>query len=199
MPKDRFQSMMDAIRNASPNERGELLNGYFPYETVKFSGRLKILDANRTTAVFTRRQRVRFLEDGVGVLFDRIWGEGILVGSYIAPGLTLMEPIRTPTGYVLPLGLPRHFRKGEIFDVVSHRRIVGAFSQPEGYWDTTMTKPTDLIQIAVVTPPGTAFSKPDIVAPPRGDMNITGKANLLKLRVARPAMNGPYRLRWSWK
>lgn len=190
---------MHAIREGSPDERGELLDGYFPYETIKFSGRLKILDTDRMTAIFTRRQRVRFLEDGVGVLFDRIWGEGVLVGSYLAPGVTIMEPIRTPSGYVLPLGLPRPFRKGETFELVTHRRIVGAFSQEKGYWDTTMSKPTELIQITVVTPPDVKAGQPDIVAPPRGDMDLTQRANSLQFRVTRPAMNGPYRLRWSWE
>lgn len=189
---------MRAIRDNSDHAT-ELLDGYFPYETIKFSGRLKILDSDGNAAVFTRRQRVRFLEDGVSVLFDRIWGEGILVGSYLAPGLSLMEPIRTPTGYVLPLGLPRRFRKGETFEIVSHRRIVGAFSESRGYWDTTMSKPTELIQITVVVPPGMPLSEPEVVAPPRGDIDVASRANSLKLRVARPAMNGPYRLSWSWK
>jgi hypothetical protein len=190
---------MNAIREGSPDERAEFLDGYFPYETIKFSGRLKILDVDRSTAVFTRRHRVRFLEDGVGVVFNRIWGEGVLVGSYLAPGLTLMEPIKTPTGYVLPLGLPRPFRKGETFEIVSHRRVVGAFLETKGYWDTTMSKPTELVQITVVAPAGLSLGKPEVMAPPRGDIDVAAGSNSLKLRVARPAMNGPYRLGWSWK
>jgi hypothetical protein len=198
MKNEQFKSVMRAIRESS-GDPTEFLDGYFPYETIKFTGRLKILDLDRAVAVFTRWQRVRFLEDGVSVLFDRIWGEGVLLGSYSAPGLSLMEPIRTPTGFVLPLGLPRRFRKGETFEIVSHRRIVGAFSESRGYWDTAMSKPTELIQITVVTPPGMPISKPDIVAPPRGDMDLTRKANSLKFRVARPAINGPYRLGWFWE
>ncbi len=199
MSSNKFRTIMQAIRDSSPDGRAEALQGYFPYETIKFSGRLKVLDLDRTVAVFTRRQRVRFLEDGVSVLFDRIWGEGVLVGSYLAPGLNMMEPIRTPTGYVLPLGLPRRFRKGETFEIVSYRRIVGAFCETRGYWETAMSKPTELIQITVVTPPGLAVRNPDIVAPPRGDMDLSKKPNSLKFRVARPAINGPYRLGWSWE
>ncbi len=190
---------MQAIRDSSTDERTELLDGYFPYETIKFTGRLNFLDSDRTVAVFSRRQRVRFLEDDVGVLFDRIWGEGVLVGSYLAPGLKMMEPIRTPSGYALPLGLPRLFRKGETFEIVSHRRIVGAFSEKSGYWDTSMSKPTELIQITVVTPPGMTINNPEILAPPRGDMDLTRNANSLKFRVTRPAISGPYRLRWAWE
>jgi hypothetical protein len=190
---------MQAIREGSLDEQAELLEGYFPYETIKFSGRLKILDDDRTNALFTRRQRVRFLEDGVGVVFNRIWGEGVLVGSYLAPGLSLMEPIKTRSGYILPLGLPRRFNRGETFEVVTQRRIVGGFSAENGYWETTLTKPADLIQITVVTPPSVGVNNPEIIASPRGDLYATKKANSLQLRVAHPGVNQPYRLRWSWK
>jgi hypothetical protein len=199
MPKTQFQSVMDAIRIGSPDERTELLDGYFPYETIKYSGRLKILDADRITAVFTRRQRVRFLEDGVSVFFDRVWGEGVLFGGYATPGLDMLSPIRTFNGYVVPLGLPRRFRKGETFDLVTKRRIVGAFTPDHGYWETTLSKPADLIEITVVTPPGLTAGDPEIVAPPRGDIYATKKVNSVKLRVSRPAVDLPYRLRWSWK
>jgi hypothetical protein len=198
-PNLQFQSLMATIRETSLDDRDELLDGYFPYETIKFSGRLKFLDETRSVAIFTRRQRVRFLEDDVSVLFDRIWGNGLLLGRYSAPTVRLMEPIKTAKGYVLPLGLPKRFRKGEVFDLVTHRRIVSAFTDDYGYWETLMSKPTELIQISVVTAVPAAFDKAEIVAPPRGDFDLAQGANSLKMRVTRPALNGPYRLAWAWK
>lgn len=198
MKDTKFESLMQAIRESWIDE-SELLEGYFPYETIKFSGRLKFLDTTRSVAIFTRRQRVRFLEDNVGVMFDRVWGEGVILGRYSVQEAKLMEPIRTSNGYILPLALPGRFRKGDVFDLVTHRRIIGAFDNDSGYWDTSMTKPTELIQITVITPPGMAVAKPEIIAPPRGDFDLTEKANSLKMRVAKPALSGPYRLAWLWK
>jgi len=169
---------MNAIRESSPDERSEFLDGYFPYETIKFSGRLKFLDETRSVAVFTRRQRVRFLEDGVSVLFDHIWGEGLLLGRYVAPDVQLMEPIRTAKGLALPMRLAKSFRKGETFELVTHRRIVGGFAGRDAYWDTLMTKPTNLIQISVVMPDTVRITEPEIVAPPRGDFDQIGRAHV---------------------
>src|SRR3990172_9373757 len=156
---DLFSDIYDAPRDV------------FAYETTKFTGRLEILDRERRVARFVRRQRVRFLEDGVSVFMDRVWGEGGLFAGYAAPGLKMLEPIRTPKGYVLPLQLPRPFGKGDVLDIVTERRIIGAFCQPLAYWDTAMSAPTDLISIEVVTPPGTHVRRPEIVAPARGDMD----------------------------
>ena len=171
----------------------------FAYETIKFTGRLEILDRERRVARFVRRQRVRFLEDGISVFMDRVWGEGILFAGYAAPGLKMLEPIRTPKGYVLPLQLPRPFRNGEVFDIVTERRIIGAFYHPLAYWDTAMSAPTDLISIEVVTPPGARVRQPEIVAPARGDMDARQRPRSLEFRVARPAVNIPYKLAWSWQ
>jgi hypothetical protein len=171
----------------------------FAYETIRFSGRLEILDPNTRSARFVRRQRIRFLEDGVSVFMDRVWGEGVLFAGYAAPGLKMLEPIRTPKGYVLPLQLPRPFGKGDVFDIVTERRIIGAFYHPLAYWDTAMSAPTELISIEVAVPPGADIRRPEIVAPARGDMNARQRQRSLEFRVARPAMNVPYKLAWSWQ
>jgi hypothetical protein len=199
MPKTKFQSLMEAIRENPPTERASILNGYFPYETIKFSGRLKILDSDRQVAVFARRQRIRFLEDGVSVFFDRVWGEGVLFGAYFAPGLQILEPIRTPNGYIVPLQLPRRFRAGETFDIATRRRIIAAFYDPEGYWETATSVPANLVQISVVTPNGIGTDRQFVQAPPRGDIDATIGVNSMKLRVERPALNTSYRLGWLWK
>ncbi len=170
----------------------------FPYETIKFSGRLEILDAKTRSARFIRRQRIRFLEDGVSVFMDRVWGEGVLFAGYAAPGLKMLEPIRTPKGYVVPLQLPRPFRKGDVFDIVTERRIIGAFYHPLAYWDTTMSAPTELVSIEVAVPPGADIRRPEIVVPARGDMDAKELRRAVKFRVSRPAVNIPYQLAWSW-
>lgn len=191
--------MMQAIREGSTDDRSHFLDGYFPYETIKFTGRLKIVDPQTRTARFVRRQRVRFLEDLTSVFFDRIWGDGVFFASYRAPGLRILEPIRTKKGYVVPLALPRLFNKGDEFEIVTERAVHGAFYDPVGYWEIAMPVPTDLAKISVVTPPGMELRQPDVVVPARGDISAEQRPQSLSFRVTQPAMNIPYRLAWSWK
>lgn len=198
-------SSPSAKQKSEPGLGGPLADAFeaprelFPYETIKFSGRVEIMDPDRRAARFVRRQRVRFLEDNVAVFMDRVWGEGVLFAGYAAPGLKLLEPIRTPKGYVVPLQLPRLFHKGEIFEIITERRIVGAFYDPLAYWDTTMSAPTNLVSIEVTVPPGTPIRRPDIIAPAQGDMDARQRPRSLEFRVGRPALDVPYKLAWSWQ
>ena len=164
------------------------------YETLKYSGRLEILDPTGRVALFKRHQRVRFLEDNVGVLYDRVWGLGVLFATYVVRDARILEPIRTPKGYVVPLALSRPFRKGETFDLVTQRKIVGAFVK-ESYWDSAMHAPTDLLEMTVVS--ARRLSRPEIIAPPRGDFDATASSNVVKMRVRGPALYDTYKLSWS--
>jgi hypothetical protein len=171
----------------------------FRYETLKFAGRLRILDRDRRVARFTRWQRIRFLEDDVQVFFDRLWGDGVLFAGYSAPSMRILDAFPTRKGYVVTLGLPQAFRKGETFDVVTQRRIVGAFIYDNAYWESAMGAPTELLSIDVFAPRGRTFDHPEIVAPPRGDIHADQHANVLRFRVRQPSVHIPYRLAWAWK
>jgi hypothetical protein len=110
-----------------------------------------------------------------------------------------MDPIPTRKGYVIPLALPRVFRKGEVFDIVTERNLPATFYDPVGYWEMSMQVPTEIMTMSVVSPVEHTFNHPDIEVPARGDMDAVQGPKSLRFRVAKPAMNIPYRLTWSWK
>lgn len=190
-PTSSITEMFEDIQDA-PRDR-------FPFETIKFSGRVEIIDHRGRVARFRRRQRIRFLEDGVTVFFDRIWGEGVILAGYNAGQMKMIEAIPTRKGYVIALALPRAFNRGEQFDIETERRIVGAFIYDWGYWDSAMGAPTDLLTIDVRTPVGMDMRHPDIIAPARGDMDASASRRHLTFRVNKPALDIPYKLRWDWK
>ena len=198
MSDHSFQDIMRAIRDPLLDGRLDAIQEYFPYETIKYAGTLRFLDGKHSSAVFERHQKIRFTEDGVGVFFDRVWGDGILFGGYFARGLRIMEPIRALKGYIVPLLLPRLFGRGETFNIVTRRKTIAAFYDARGQWDTVMHAPTDLVSINVETK-GNELADPEIVAPPRGDIHAEHNPHQLRFRVARPALYTPYRLSWSWK
>jgi hypothetical protein len=181
-----FEDILDA-----PHDR-------YPFETIKFSGRVEILDKEGQVARFKRRQRIRFLEDGVSVFFDRIWGEGVLLAGYKTGALRIIDALPTRKGYVIVLALPRPFKRGEILDIETERKIVGAFVYDWGYWDSAMGVPTELLAIDVRTPAGLKMSRPDVVAPAHGQMDANVSERHLTFRVSKPALDIPYKLRWNW-
>jgi hypothetical protein len=171
----------------------------FQYETIKFSGRLEILDREGRLARFARHQRVRFLENGVSIFMDRVWGDRVLFANYAAQGLRIIDAIATRKGYVVLLRLPRTFSKGETLDIVTQRRIVGAFTDDEGYWESAMYAPTEKVSLEILSPQGRRFAHPDISVPSLNHVRVQHRPTALSLSVREPALNIPYRLAWSWK
>src|SRR5215207_9794005 len=69
----------------SPRLRRLLLPGGLigsPYEVLDYRATLVLHDRKGMRATFRRRQRVRFLHDGVGAVLDHAWGDGIVLTAY---------------------------------------------------------------------------------------------------------------------
>lgn len=197
MTDDYFRDIMRVIRDPSLDGRVDLIKGYFPFETIKYSGTLRFPEGRHHAATFERHQKIRFIEDGVGIFFDRVWGDGVLFGGYSAPGLRILQPIRDASGYIIPLMLPRLYKSGETFTVVTKRKTVAAFYDAVAYWETAMHAPTDLVSIKVIAE-NSQLKTPALIAPPKGDLEVKQRNHRLDFRVARPALYTPYRLIWSW-
>ena len=171
----------------------------FLFETLSFNGYLRVLGEGGV-AVFRRRQRIRFLDDGVGLFIDRIWGDGVLLAGYsVSRGIGIIEALRTDKGYALLLSLPRRFNRGDVLDIETERRIVGAFTDRDGYWELAMNVPTHLMSLHISVPPRRRMSRPEIVAPAKGDLSFKLRGSGAEFAVRGPAVHVPYRVEWRWK
>jgi hypothetical protein len=171
----------------------------FLYETIKFSGTLSILDRSRQVALFFRTQRIRFLQDNVAHFIDRVWGDGVLFAGYYAAGMRILDMLRARSGYLVLLGLPRPFHKGETFNVVTRRKIVGSVHFDEVYWQTSMPAPTELLSIRVLAPHGLTLHRPELSSPSLRNVEINSARRSLELRVREPVLHAPYEVSWHWK
>lgn len=169
------------------------------YETLSFDSYLSILGQGEV-ALFRRRQRVRFLENGVSVFIDRLWGEGVLLAGYsLSRGMGIIEALRTRKGYAMILSLPRRFKKGEVLTIETERRIVGGFANAKPYWELAMWAPTQRISLKVSMPSLLRMSDPEIVAPARGEMSFKKRGSDVTFAVGHPGVHVPYRLEWKWQ
>ena len=58
------------------------------YEILDYDSVLELLDPQGETAVFKRRQKVKFLQDNVIAFQDHVWGDGEIFAEYkVSPGL----------------------------------------------------------------------------------------------------------------
>jgi len=170
----------------------------FPYETQSYAGRLEFLDKAGTVAVFKRRQRIRVLASRLTVFLDHIWGDGIVFRDYWTGALEIVDVVRSRTGWVAILGLPRSYRRGETLDIRTERRIVGGFTQPIEHWESTMFAPTKWLSLDVSGPAARRARKPILSMPQGSDVNVERNRELLSLIVRKPRPHVPYRVEWAW-
>src|SRR6266567_4250790 len=52
------------------------------YEVLEYDAVLELVDPKGETAIFKKRQRVKFLQDYVLAFQDYVWGDGELYGDY---------------------------------------------------------------------------------------------------------------------
>lgn len=78
---DAAPSLISPARYAAilrtPQLRRRLLPSGFPsspYEVLDYQATLTLHDARGPRSTFWRRQRVRFLQDGVSAILDHAWG-----------------------------------------------------------------------------------------------------------------------------
>ena len=171
--------------------------GFFSYETIRFEGRLKIEEGGRV-AWFARRQLIRFLGDDATVFLDRVWGDGVLFAGYETGSARIIDAVRARRGYVALLRLPRRFRKGETFEIVTERKIVGAFADDDSYWELAMSAPTASLSLQVSSRRARGMRTVHVAAPRLRGVDVRQQQRSLRLKVHSPALHVPYRLEWRW-
>jgi hypothetical protein len=177
----------------------EYESGFYPYETLRYSGQVDFQDPDGQVAYFSRFQSIRFLENNVTHYIDRVWGDGVLFSFYDAQTLRITEVLRARQGYLVILKLPRPFKKGEVLKIRTRRRLIGAFPASALYWDTKSAMPAEMLALKVVAPEGRRLTSPELFAPLRGQFDLREQPNQLNFRVDEPGIGANYRIAWSWK
>jgi hypothetical protein len=190
---------MPATIASKPSHTDPSSEELFPYETLSYAGRLEFLDRTRTVAVFKRQQMIRVIAPRLTVFLDRIWGEGVLFADYWTGGLPIVEAVRGKSGWVAILELPRSYRKGDIVQIRTERRIVGGFTQAVEHWDTTMFAPTKWLSLEICGAAAKHVRWPRITSPARAYPFVAHDSDSLRLVVRQPQADERYRLHWSWK
>ena len=182
------------------NAERRLGDGFFTYETISFKGTLELRDPSGNVAVFHRRQRIRILDRSIGVFLDRVWGDGVILANYVVHDLRLIDGFPSRNKWILLLGFPRLQRKGDVLEIRTSRRIIGGgFGEPESFWDSAMSVPTDRLSISIVPPDGYAFDDPEIATPTVDNVQVDHRRDRLHLRVREPKLHVPHKLIWSLK
>lgn len=173
-----------------------------PYTILDYDITLILEDKRGSEAVFRRRQRIQFQQDGVAAILDHFWGDGITTGGYTTTAGRIGDSFKDGNRRHLVIQLERPMRRGEIFEFTIERRTLEAFTGDEEWSETTIDHPIARLSQVVRFPKARPCQGAKLEYPGGGTplhvLETTEGATEIGLRIPKPRTDTPYLIRWTW-
>jgi hypothetical protein len=173
-----------------------------PYEVLDYAAALVLHDARGLRATFRRRQRVRFLHDGVAALLDHAWGDGVLLTGYRTDVGRLADVVRDGNRRHLVIALKREMAEGTTLAFGVERAAMAGFTRDAEWLETTIDHPIRRLRPCIVFPRTRPCQ--------RATLHHAGRVHRLpvvrrrdgrtvvRFDALEPRPHTPYTIRWRW-
>ena len=122
------------------------------YEILDYESTLELCDAKGATAIFEKRQRVRFLQNNIIAFEDYAWGDGDVLADYkCSPGV-VADHYREGDRWNLLISLRETKHKGDITEFHMNRLEKQSFTQPDEWQQTEIRHRIQRLQLNIIFP-----------------------------------------------
>ena len=177
------------------------------YEVLEYETKLELLDPDDKLAVYTKHQKVQFLQDNVIAFQDQAWGDGEIFADYkCSPGYPV-DRYRDGNKYRILISLWETKNRDDIVDFHIDRTIKDGFTRPTEDYQVDIDHSTRKLSLTVVFPKERTpkqvklieqksqrtlkLSSESLQALPDVRWQITWETEIAKLHEV-------YILRWEW-
>lgn len=139
-----------------------LLLRYFPfpvkqpsqglYEVLEYESQLELKTKTGRSALATKRQRVRFLQDNIIAYQDQVWGDGDIFADYRCSPGKAVDRYREGHRHHVLISLRETKQRGDIAEFHIERQIRNGFTHATEQWQTEVNHPTHRLSVSVIFP-----------------------------------------------
>lgn len=122
------------------------------YTVESHHATLELKDSQGHVAVYSKQQRVKFIQDNVFAIQDQAWGDGEIFADYrCSPGVAA-DIFKEGYRYKILISLRSTKNKGDMEDVVIEQTVKDGFITPVGNFRTQIDHPTGALFLSVIFP-----------------------------------------------
>jgi hypothetical protein len=177
------------------------------YETLDYESTLELENRAGTKATFSKRKKIRYLQDNIIAYQDYAWGDGGILRNYRT---NLGKPVdRYRSGYktYILLSLREVKNRGDIDEFKIQWDIRRGFLTEEGYWSTDVSQLTKHIKINVIFPKSRPPSRLSLeesnsrrtqMLERNAQQQLPDGRWLVSWETNKPRLYEVYVLRWIW-
>lgn len=177
------------------------------YEVLEYESTLELIDAHGEQAQFHKRQKVRYLQNGILAYQDQAWGDGeILLDYQCSPGVVVDRYRPGPTTYLL-ISLREVKKRGDIDEFHINWGICKGFKRSYEQWETEISHRAKHLKTHVVFPKGRPPLRATLVEYTRRRTKPLGQEAIKQLpdgrwavtyEIDQPRLYERYILKWEW-
>ena len=202
---DLFEIILTLLRLGKRIVSSEAHEGM--YQVLEHEAVLDLKDTKGKKAVYTKRQKVRFLQDNIIAYQDQAWGDGNVFAEYkCSPGVAVD---RYQDGYRwrILISLRQTKNYGDVEEFHIERTITDGFVREVEPFQTQIDHPTRKLSISVVFPakrlPKEVLlveentTRTKVLGPEYRSMLPDGREQVT-WQTDKPRLFEAYILRWTW-
>lgn len=139
-----------------------LLLRYFPfpakqpaqglYEVLEYESQLELKTKTGRSALATKRQRVRFLQDNIIAYQDQVWGDGDIFADYRCSPGKAVDRYREGHRHHVLISLRETKQRGDTAEFHIERQIRNGFTHSTEQWQTEVNHHTYRLSVSVIFP-----------------------------------------------
>lgn len=177
------------------------------YEILDYDATLELLDAQGATAVFRKRQKVKFRQDNIIAFEDFAWGDGQTMAAYrCSPGV-VVDRYREGDRWNVLISLRETRNRGDVVEFQIERKVKNGFTKAEEWQQAEIRHRTHRLQMAVIFPISRPCQRATVSQRSRHHVLVLGPEHFRRLPDGRQKVTWEtdrvhaydvYTLKWVW-
>jgi len=180
---------------------------HYSYEILTLETTVELCDPRGDRAIVRRRKRIRFLQDDVVAVTERVWGTGFFSEGYrCSPGVAV-DFYEEGSRWTVLISLRETRKRGDTLALETSRTMLGSFPDDRCWWEEEIYQPTAQISVTIIFPKErrcrratlTQRSRDHAVTLPRQRLRfLSDGRQALTWQADHPQLHDLYRIAWSW-
>lgn len=177
------------------------------YEIFDYDSTLELLDTSGESAVFIKRQRVKFLQNNIIAFQDYAWGDGNIFADYqCSPGI-VVDRYQEGDRWNVLISLRETKNRGDIEDFYIQRTVKNTYTQPEEWRQVEIRHLTRRLKIAIIFPKERRCQRATLLQRSKHQTVVLGPEHFTALPDGRQVLTWEtskikqfeiYTIRWRW-
>lgn len=177
------------------------------YEILDYDATLELKDRTGTNAIFTKRQKVKFIQDHILAFEDYAWGDGDIFADYhCSPGVPV-DRYQNGDRWNILISLRETKQSGDITDFYIKRIIKNGFVKAEESFQTEISHRTRQLKMTIIFPKSRRCQRAVLIERSRHHTTALGPDHFTDLPDGRQRVTWEttkvrpfevYTLKWAW-